>query len=62
MNINTGREFSFTNPQDDRDSFSTPPQGFRYNYDGHLQGVPQTSRPETIDREENSYKICKEQT
>lgn len=31
MNIETGREFSWPNPQDDPDMFPPPPAGFAYN-------------------------------
>ena len=40
MNLETGREFGFTNPQDDPHLYATPPPGFSYSYDGTLVGVP----------------------
>lgn len=40
MNIETGREFGFTNPQDDPQLYPRPPSGFRYNIDGTLQAIP----------------------
>ena len=36
MNIDTGREFNFTNPQDDPDLYPTPPTGFSYDINGKL--------------------------
>ncbi len=40
MNIDTGREFSFPNPQDDPHLYPQPPLGFNYNYNSHLIGIP----------------------
>lgn len=40
MNIDTGREFSYVNPQDDRHLYPTPPPGFYYRYDGSIVGAP----------------------
>ncbi len=37
MNIDTGREFDFPNPQDDADMYPTPPLGFRLDYTGNLR-------------------------
>ena len=45
MNCETGREFNFTNPQDDPHLYAPPPVGFAYSYDGTLVAVPMTSRP-----------------
>lgn len=36
MDITTGREFPFTNPQDDRHLYPTPPSGFSYDIYDHL--------------------------
>lgn len=44
MNIQTGREFTFTNPQDDPHLYANPPAGFSYRYDGTLIAVPR-ARP-----------------
>ena len=40
MNIDSGREFSFTNPQDNPELYPTPPKGFGYDLDGHLIALP----------------------
>ena len=40
MNPKTGREFSFTNPQDDPDLYPTPPKGFQYDLNGKLVIIP----------------------
>lgn len=40
MNIETGREFSFTNPQDDPDLYPRPPPGFSYDLEGRLRATP----------------------
>ena len=46
MNINTGREFSWTNPQDDRELYPRPPPGFYYDLSGRLAAKPcYTSSP-----------------
>ena len=39
MNINTGREFDFKNPQDDKHLYPELPEGFRYNLDGTLSAI-----------------------
>jgi hypothetical protein len=44
MNCDTGREFDFTNPQDDPHLYAPPPTGFAYSYDGTLVAAPMTSR------------------
>lgn len=44
MNIETGREFGFTNPQDDPHLYAAPPPGFSYNIDGTLRAVPSYNR------------------
>ena len=36
MNIETGREFSFTNPQDDPELYPPLPPGFRYTIYGKV--------------------------
>lgn len=36
MDITTGREFPFSNPQDDPHLYPVPPNGFMYNIDGTL--------------------------
>ena len=43
MDITTGREFPFTNPQDDPGMYPRPPPGFGYDYQGRLVGVPRTN-------------------
>lgn len=43
MNSETGREFDFTNPQDDPHLYASPPPGFAYRYDGTLVASPMTS-------------------
>lgn len=43
MNSDTGREFDFTNPQDDPRLYAPPPTGFAYRYDGTLVAAPMTS-------------------
>lgn len=40
MNIDTGREFPFTNPQDDPECYQPPPSGFDYDYNGRLIARP----------------------
>lgn len=40
MNIDTGREFPFTNPQDDPQLYAPPPPGFSYDLDGRLRAIP----------------------
>jgi hypothetical protein len=40
MNIATGREFEFKNPQDDPHLYPKPPAGFYYRYDGTLAAIP----------------------
>jgi len=40
MNRTTGREFSFTNPQDDPHLYPQPPAGFSYDLDGTLKAEP----------------------
>jgi hypothetical protein len=40
MNPATGREFSFTNPQDDPQLYPAAPAGFEYNLDGTLSAIP----------------------
>lgn len=40
MDPNTGREFSFTNPQDDPEAYPRLPDGFHYGLDGSLVGIP----------------------
>lgn len=40
MNSETGREFSFTNPQDDPDLYPTPPPGYHYDLEGMLKQTP----------------------
>ena len=37
MNIETGREFKFANPQDDPHLYPSPPTGFGYDINGRLQ-------------------------
>jgi hypothetical protein len=44
MDPATGREFSWTNPQDDPELYPTPPPGFRYDLEGHLVAIPK-ARP-----------------
>jgi len=39
MNYTTGREFSWTNPQDDQ----TPPPGYSHNLDGQLVAIAQNN-------------------
>jgi hypothetical protein len=36
MDIDTGREFSFHNPQDDHQDYPVLPPGFRYDLYGHI--------------------------
>ena len=43
MNINTGREFDFTNPQDDPQKYATSPPGFRYDWKGRLVANPMSN-------------------
>lgn len=40
MNIETGREFSFTNPQDDPQLYPQLPHGFRYDVYGNVINIP----------------------
>lgn len=40
MDITTGREFPFTNPQDDPQLYPEPPPGFWYDLDGRLCAMP----------------------
>jgi len=42
MNIETGREFSFVNPQDDPQCFGKPPPGYRFDLYGRLVRAPLT--------------------
>jgi len=44
MNPATGREFSFTNPQDDPQLYPPIPDGFTYNLDGTVRAIPQAPR------------------
>ncbi len=37
MNIDTGREFPFQNPQDDPERYPQPPPGYYHDYDGTLK-------------------------
>lgn len=45
MNIDTGREFSFTNPQDDPELYPPAPPGFSYDLSGRLMALPFNSVP-----------------
>lgn len=45
MNIETGREFSFTNPQDDPDRYPVLPPGLFYSYDGTVRALPVHTPP-----------------
>lgn len=40
MDVTTGREFSYVNPQDDPHLYPQPPPGFAYSYKGTLMGFP----------------------
>lgn len=40
MNVETGREFPFTNPQDDPELYRTPPSGYQYDLEGRLVALP----------------------
>lgn len=40
MDIETGREFSWTNPDDDPELYPTPPPGFYYDLEGRLVAKP----------------------
>ena len=40
MNIETGREFSFTNPQDDPHLYPKLPSGFYYDLNGRVVALP----------------------
>lgn len=39
MDITTGREFKFTNPQDDPNLYPKPPKGYEYSIYGDLYKV-----------------------
>jgi hypothetical protein len=45
MNPATGREFSFTNPQDDPQLYPAAPARFEYNLDGTLRAIPRAPNP-----------------
>ncbi len=51
MDIATGREFSFVNPQDDPELYPNPPDGFTYNIDGKLVGIPKPLIQNSLNRE-----------
>ena len=40
MNIDTGREFSEINPQDDPHLYPNLPPGFSYDFDGRIRANP----------------------
>ena len=44
MDPATGREFSFTNPQDDPQLYPPIPDGFTYDLDGTVRAIPQAPR------------------
>lgn len=44
MDVTTGREFPFVNPQDDPHKYPRPPPGFRYDIGGRLVAVPYEDR------------------
>jgi hypothetical protein len=48
MDPRTGREFNFTNPQDDPELYPSPPAGFQYDIDGHLIAIPSVSSDSII--------------
>lgn len=61
MNVSTGREFSYTNPQDDPHLYPAPPSGFQYDCEGRLCATPQEPVPNREQNEEdNQKKINKE--
>jgi hypothetical protein len=60
MNIDTGREFEHTNPQDDRDVYPELPSGFGYNIDGTVVGRPSPNRPGHSRRLSRRFSVQKE--
>lgn len=45
MDITTGREFPYTNPQDDPELYPRLPPGLRYSYDGSIHAEPIRTLP-----------------
>lgn len=57
MNTNTGREFSFQNPQDDPHLYPPPPVGYAYTWDGRLIRQPTPLRT-TPSQSSKRSEIC----
>jgi len=57
MDITTGREFKFTNPQDDPNLYPEPPKGYEYSIYGKLYKVKTPSIETFLNIKSNSCNV-----
>lgn len=56
MNCQTGREFNFTNPQDDPQLYPKLPEGFHYDLYGNVKAIP-VFQPKLQEKKPNHMQI-----